>query len=210
MKRCHIVGAGEMGDCRIAWKKGDLLIAADAGYAFVHAQGLKPDLVVGDFDSLGSVPEGEKVVRHPVMKDDTDMMLAVKLAFEAGCERFYLYGALGGRLDHTLGNLQTAMYIANRGGQPFLVGQDWCVTALHDSVMRFRPEAAGVLSVFTLAGPARGVTLENLLYPLQDYTMESDVALGVSNEFIGQAARVAVREGTLILVFPKLAFVEGE
>ena len=102
------------------------------------------------------------------------------------------------------------MYIANRGGRPFLLGGDCCVTALHNAEIRFRPEAAGVLSVFPLAGPARGVTLENLLYPLRDYTMESDVALGVSNEFIGKPARAAVREGTLVLVFPKLAFVEGE
>ena len=210
MKCCHIVGAGEMGGCKIAWKAGDLLIAADAGYTQVRRQGLKPDLVVGDFDSLGSVPEGEKIVRHPVMKDDTDMMLAVKLAFEAGCETFYLYGVLGGRLDHTLANLQTAMYIANRGGRPVLLGGDCCVTALHNAEIRFRPEATGVLSVFPLAGPARGVTLENLLYPLRDYTMESDVALGVSNEFIGKPAQAAVREGTLILVFPQLAFVEGE
>ncbi len=210
MKCCHIVGAGEMGGRKLR-EGAYFVIAALAGYTQVRRQGLKPDLVVGDFDSLGSVPEGEKIVRHPVMKDDTDMMLAVKLAFEAGCKRFYLYGVLGGRLeDHTLANLQTAMYIANRGGRPFLLGGDCCVTALHNAEIRFRPEAAGVLSVFPLAGPARGVTLENLLYPLRDYTMESDVALGVSNEFIGKPAQAAVREGTLILVFPQLAFVEGE
>ena len=210
MKTCHIFCAAEFEGLLERPAPGDWILAADGGLRHLQALALEPTGILGDFDSLGSVPEGEKIVRHPVMKDDTDMMLAVKLAFEAGCKRFYLYGVLGGRLDHTLANLQTAMYIANRGGRPFLLGGDCCVTALHNAEIRFRPEAAGVLSVFPLAGPARGVTLENLLYPLRDYTMESDVALGVSNEFIGKPAQAAVREGTLILVFPQLAFVEGE
>lgn len=197
---CHIVGAGEMGGARIDVREGDWLIAADGGYAEVMRQGLKPDLVVGDFDSLGDAPEGENVVRHPVMKDDTDMMLAVKLGFEKGYTRFFIYGALGGRLDHTLANIQTLMYIANRGGQGWVIG-DCCITAIHDSETRFKEGAQGVVSVFCLSGEARGVTLEGLLYTLDNYVMHSDIALGVSNEFTGAPSRVAVSDGTLVVHF---------
>ena len=207
MSICHIVGAGEMGGARIDYRAGDFLIAADGGYTEVIAQGLKPDLAVGDFDSLGTVPENENVVQHPVMKDDTDMMLAVKLGFEKGYRQFFIYGALGGRLDHTLANVQTLMYIANRGGQGWIIG-DCCLTAIHNGEMRFNENAKGVVSVFCLNEPARGVSISGLLYPLEDHTMLSDIALGVSNEFIGKPACVSVKEGTLVLHFGKIEYAD--
>ena len=200
MRVCHIVGAGEMGGAKIDMREGDYLIAADGGYAEVVAQGLKPDLAVGDFDSLGHVPENENVVQHPVMKDDTDMMLAVKLGFEKGYDRFYIYGALGGRLDHTLANVQTLMYIARQGGQGWIIG-DCCITAIHNSETRFRDSAEGYVSVFCLAEPAHGVSIEGLLYELNDYTLENSVVLGTSNEFCGKPACVSVTDGTLVIHF---------
>jgi len=204
MKICHIVGAGEMGGAKIHVRPGDYLIAADGGYTEVINQGLRPDLAVGDFDSLGHVPENENVVQHPVMKDDTDMMLAVKLGFEKGYTKFFIYGALGGRLDHTLANVQTLMYIANHGGQGWLIG-DCCLTAIHNSEARFNADAQGVISVFCLSGEARGVTIEGLLYPLDNHTMQSDIALGVSNEFIGKPSCISVNDGTLVIHFASIS-----
>lgn len=192
-----------MGGARIDVRPDDYLIAADGGYAEAISQGLRPDLVVGDFDSLGAAPAHENVVQHPVMKDDTDMMLAVKLGFERGYDRFFIYGALGGRLDHTLANVQTIMYIANRGGQGWIIG-DACLTAIHNGELRFRAEAQGVISVFCLSGAANGVTIEGLLYELSGHTMHSDIALGVSNEFTGRPSRVAVEDGTLVLHFASI------
>ena len=209
MAVCHIVGAGEMGGARIDYKEGDYLIAADGGYREVIAQGLKPDLAVGDFDSLGTVPENEEVVQHPVMKDDTDMMLAVKLGFEKGYKKFFIYGALGGRLDHTLANIQTVMYIANRGGQGWIIG-DCCITAIHNGEARFRADAEGVISVFCLSGEAKGVSIEGLLYPLHDHTMLSDIALGVSNEFTGSPSCVSVKEGTLVIHFGSIDYADTD
>lgn len=207
MSICHIVGAGEMGGAKIDFRKGDYLIAADGGYTEVLAQGLKPDLAVGDFDSLGSVPQHENVVQHPVMKDDTDMMLAVKLGFEKGYTRFFIYGALGGRLDHTLANIQTLMYIANRGGQGWVIG-DCCLTAIHNGEARFNENAAGVVSVFCLGSEAKGVDIEGLLYEIHGHTMLSDIALGVSNEFTGRRSRVSVKDGTLVMHFGKIEYAD--
>lgn len=204
---CHIVGAGEMGGARIDYRDGDYLIAADGGYAEVLAQGLRPDLTVGDFDSLGRVPDEKNVVQHPVMKDDTDMMLAVKMGFEKGFTRFIIYGALGGRLDHTLANIQTLMYIANRGGQGWIAG-DCCLTAIHNGEARFTEAAQGMISVFCLSEPANGVSIEGLLYELDDHTMLSDIALGVSNEFTGKKSRVSVKDGTLVIHFGSIDFAD--
>jgi len=129
-----------------------------------------------------------------------DKMLAGKLGFEKGYTKFYIYGALGGRLDHTIANVQTLMYIANRGGQGWIIG-DCCITAIHNGEARFRADAEGVISVFCLSGEAKGVSIEGLLYPLHDHTMLSDIALGVSNEFTGSPSCVSVKEGTLVIHF---------
>ncbi len=207
MKICHIVGAGESGGARIEPREGDWVIAADAGYAELARQGIKADLVVGDFDSLGEAPAGENVVLHPAMKDDTDTLLAVKIGLERGFLDFRLYGALGGRLDHTLANIQTLRYIAARGARGAIVG-DVCLAAVKDGELRFRADAAGVISVFCLGEPARGVDLEGLLYPLTDATVTPDFPIGVSNEFTGMPARVRVREGCLIVVFDEIGYLD--
>jgi thiamine pyrophosphokinase len=207
LKICHIVGAGEMGGARIEPRGGDFVIAADAGYAELIRQGIKADLVVGDFDSLGEAPAGETVVRHPVMKDDTDMMLAVKLGLERGFRDFRLYGALGGRLDHTLANLQALQYIAAHGARGLIVG-DVCAAAVQNGALRFRAAAEGVISVFCLASPAHGVDLDGLLYPLTNHTLTPDFPLGVSNEFTGVPACVRVREGCVVAVFGSFNFLE--
>lgn len=208
MKICHIVGAGEMGGVSIKAKAGDCLIAADAGYAEVKRQGLKADLVVGDFDSLGKEPCGENVVKHPVMKDDTDTMLAVKLGFEKGFTQFYMYGMLGGRLDHTIANIQTLMYIASRGGRGYIIGGNTVICAVKDGEIRFSEDARGLISVFCMDKPARGVSISGLLYELDNYTLVPDMPLGVSNEFTGSSARVSVTDGSIVTLFPDISYVK--
>ena len=112
-RTCCIFGAGDYG----AMPRPELdgrcfLIAADGGYGQLKQWGMSPHLAVGDFDSLGRVPEDVEVVRHPVRKDDTDMMLAVQEGLARGCGRFLIYGGLGGRLDHTLANLHILAFLA--------------------------------------------------------------------------------------------------
>ena len=178
-----------------------LVIAADRGLAHLEKRGVVPHLIVGDFDSLGRIPQGEHIIRHPVEKDDTDMMLAVKTGLEQGCRRFLLYGGLGGRLDHTYSNLQTLVYLARHGASGWLLGQGMAVTALRNGRMDFAPGRDGALSVFCPDGEARGVTLTGLYYPLHDAVLTSAFPLGVSNQFTGQAASVSVEDGTLLLMW---------
>ena len=132
------------------------VIAADKGLVHLEAQGIRPDLIVGDFDSLGRVPAGDNILRHPVEKDDTDTMLAVKTALDRGMGTIVFYGCLGGRLDHTYANLQTLTYLARRGGQGWLLGEGTVVTAVENGRLDLPAGLRGAVSVFCPDGQALG------------------------------------------------------
>jgi thiamine pyrophosphokinase len=183
-------------------KPGDLVIAADGGYA--HMGGIKPDLVVGDFDSLGYVPEDEQVVRHPAEKDDTDTMLAARIGIERGYRAFVLLGGVGGRLDHTLANIQTLAFLRKNGARAALIGDGETITLLHNESLRFRAGLSGIVSVFSYGATAYGVYERGLAYALTDATLTDTNPLGVSNAFTGAAAEVSVREGRLVVLFAGL------
>ena len=203
-RACHIVGAGDFWSEGFHPQPGDFIIAADGGILRTP----RCDLAVGDFDSLGYVPEGVRVIRHPVMKDDTDTMLAVKWALQNGFRRILLHGGSGGRSDHTMANLQTLSYIARHGGIGVLMAQPMCAACLLNGSAAFEPNQEGILSVFAWGGEARGVDIEGLLYTLKDGTLTPDMPLGVSNHFTGQSARVSVRDGMLLLMWPGPALPE--
>ena len=183
-------------------KPGDLVIAADGGYA--HMGGIKPDLVVGDFDSLGYVPDGETVVRHPAEKDDTDTMLAARIGIERGYRTFLLLGGVGGRLDHTLANIQTLAFLRENGARAALIGDGETITLIQNEALRFRAGLSGIISVFSYGAVAYGVYERGLAYALTDATLTDTNPLGVSNAFTGEPAEVRVREGRLVVLFAGL------
>lgn len=198
MAICYVIGAAKR--CAVLSPQADdLVIAADGGLRHVEMQGVTPDLIVGDFDSLGTPPVGENVAVYPVEKDDTDVMLALKLGWERGFREFRLLAGTGGRSDHTIANLQALLWLAVRGGRGVLVGEGECFTVLRDGVLTFPPRDEGIVSVFAFGGEARGVTLSGLQYPLRDGVLSPDFPLGVSNHFIGDAARIAVSDGALLV-----------
>lgn len=182
-------------------EEGDLLLAADGGLTHLERRGLTPHLIVGDFDSLGRVPEGNNIIRHPVEKDDTDTMLAIKTGLERGYRDFVLYGCLGGRLDHAYANLQALVFLARRGASGWLLGEGLAVTAIRNGRLDFGADHEGVISVFCPDGEARGVTLTGLHYPLRNAVLTSAFPLGVSNRFTGEAASVSVEDGTLLVMW---------
>ena len=197
---CYIMGAGERSG-RFLPGGDDFVIAADAGYAALIEKGIIPDLVVGDFDSLGNVPEHPNVMRSPAEKDDTDMMLAVKQGLARGCKAFIIDGGLGGRLDHTLANIQVLKAISQNDAHGVLLGRDACITAVTDNTVSFGPAASGIISIFALGEKAEGVTLTGLKYTLDNATLADNYPIGISNEFTGKPATVTVRCGTLLVVW---------
>lgn len=202
MAKCVIFCAGEFDGSAALPEPGDLLIAADGGLRHVRALGLEPDVILGDFDSLGYVPPDSRV--FPVEKDDTDAMLAVRLGLERGYREFYLYGGLDGRrLDHTVANFQTLQFLADRGATGYLLGRDYAVTVIAEESVCFPPDADGILSLFCLGPDAEGITLTGLQYPLENGRISSGFPLGVSNHFIGGQARITVKKGSLLAMWDR-------
>ena len=199
---CYIVGAAPL-DGRLPHpREGDILIAADAGYAALKTAGLAPDLVIGDFDSLGAPPDYPNVITHTPVKDDTDTLLAIRWAMERGFRRFEIFGALGGkRLDLTVASFQTLRFLRQQGALGMLVGDGWNVMLLEHAMLRFPETAQGRFAVFCAGAPCSGVTLRGLQYTMEDGTITGDFPIGVSNAFIGKAAEIAVQEGMLYVLW---------
>ena len=181
---------------------GDYLLAADGGLRHLTKLNLKPQGILGDFDSLGYTPEGAEV--FPVEKDDTDAMLAARKGLELGWREFLFYGALDGpRLDHTVANFQTLQFLADHGATGYLVGRDYLVTVVKNETISFPPEAEGILSLFCLGADAKGVTIRGLHYELEDGTLTPGFPLGVSNHFTGKKATVEVKDGSLLALWDR-------
>lgn len=198
---CYIIGAGEFGDGPVEPGPEDLVIAGDGGYRHCQARGIRVDVAIGDFDSLGFRPEAPEVIALTPEKDNTDTMAAVEEGVRRGYRRFRLYGGTGGRLSHTIANLQLMTEMAARGLQAELVGFGARMWVIRNGEQRFPAGMEGYLSVFCLGDAAEGVTEEGLKYRLSDFRMTKENPLGVSNEFTGVPSRVAVREGALLLIW---------
>ena len=201
MNICYIFGALDTPITDFKTQESDLIIAADGGYSTLKKLNTKPDLVVGDFDSLGEAPENEKVIKHPVKKDDTDTLLAVKIGLEKGYKTFVIFGAIGGRLDHTIATIQTATFVAENGGIAYIYDGNHTVTAIKNSTIKFSKDAKGYISIFALSGVAKGVSIKGLLYELNDAEITPYFPVGVSNEFIGKESKISVTDGILTIIF---------
>ena len=199
MKRCFIFAAGTFYGLREHPAPGDFVIAADAGYRACREAGITPDLLLGDFDSMDQPEDFANVLRSPVEKDDTDTMLAIKTALERGCGEVYLYGGTGGvRLDHTLANLQSLLYLRRRGARGYLYDDDFLWTVIENEELAVPGTVEwGLLSVFCLGDRAEGVDEIGLQYPLENGTLTAEFPLGVSNHIVESSATVRVRSGVL-------------
>jgi thiamine pyrophosphokinase len=202
MNKCIILCAGGFDGLLAAPEEGDYIIAADGGYRHALTLGLTPDCILGDFDSLGFVPEGANV--FPVEKDDTDAMLAVRQGLKLGFDTFYIYGGMeGDRVDHTVANLQTLFYLTAHGASGYLVGKKQIATVLQNSTLCLPARDSGTVSVFALGGDARGVTIKGLHYEAENITLSPAFPLGVSNHLAGKDAKITVENGTLLVIYDK-------
>ncbi|OZG55367.1 thiamine pyrophosphokinase [Bifidobacterium tissieri] len=206
---CVIFGAGDYyGDTPII-PQNAYVVAADGGLDHTRAFGIDTDAIIGDFDSVSddfSAYIGLKnITRLPSEKDETDMLSAVKIGWAQGARRFHIYGGLGGRLDHTLANMQMLARVACHGGIGFLHGNGFVATSIADATLDFAAWDApnrSMVSVFAHSDRAHGVTIRGLKYEVDDVDLRNTRALGVSNEFLMDvASTISVRDGILDITF---------
>lgn len=202
MGKCIVFCAAEFDRLACPIEPEDYVIAADGGLQHTQALGIEPQEILGDFDSLGYIPQDARV--FPVEKDDTDAMLAARRGLALGFREFLYYGSLDGkRLDHTVANYQTLKYLADHGARGYLVGQDFLVTVVKEGRIFFPEGTEGLISVFCLGADALGVSLRGLYYPLEGGTLTAGFPLGVSNHFTGAPAEISVEAGSLLVMWER-------
>lgn len=188
----------------------EFVIAADRGLEFCYRNGIRPDCIVGDFDSID--PEVIAYYRtkkeipihtfNPV-KDSTDTDIALHYAIQQGASEVYFLGATGSRLDHVLSNIYNLYLLWEKGISGWIVDRNNLITMpLEKKVVLQKEEQFGTyVSYFPFRGEVKGLTLEGFQYPLKDYTLvQGDGGLSVSNEIVEEQARISWREGILLLV----------
>ena len=201
MSKCIIFCAAGFDGLLEPIGEDDFVIAADGGWRVCRELDITPDLLLGDFDSLGEVPDFGHVLRLPVEKDDTDMVRAVKEGLAKGEKEFHLLGGMGGqRSDHTVANMQTLAYLAAHGAKGWLYGDGERYTAIcGPDTLTLASRDNGILSVFCLGADAAGVTIRGAQYELENAALTAFFPLGVSNHFVGKAVRVSVDSGCLLI-----------
>ena len=200
---CYIVGAGENYGLDFTPSSNDFVIAADAGLCYLEQCGIAADLVIGDFDSINALPAHPNTMALNPEKDDTDMLAAVREGIKAGYSVFHIYCGTGGRIDHTIANLQVLAYLAQNNMRGFLFAKDTVITAITNCKITFDKIPSGYISVFSYTEKSEGVYLQGLKYELNNATLTNTFPLGVSNEFIGKKSSISVSTGTLLIIFSK-------
>lgn len=203
MRRCVVVGGADIGRydrVRSYLRENDFIICCDSGLR--HRAGLKitPDLIVGDFDSYENPMLDVETITLPCEKDDTDTVFAVKEALRRGFETFLLLGVIGGRLDHTLGNVSLLLLLDGLHKRAAAV-DDHSELEVVSRYPAYIDERYAFFSLLNISGAARGIGVKNAKYPLTDAEITCEYQYGVSNEVLpGQTAEVSVGEGRLLLV----------
>lgn len=198
---CFIVGAGDFyGELTPA--DGDIVIAADGGLDTLNKLGIRPDLLIGDMDSVTSTCDIEKIV-FPTRKDETDTFLAYREGVRRGYTDFVIYGGVGGRDDHTFANYSLLIYGKERNHSIKIVGERCDIFAIKNELKYIFSEPEAHFSAFPFGGSAKGVTVKGLEYEAEEITLIPEFPLAVSNRFVGKEGFVEVKDGALILMIER-------
>lgn len=207
-KKCIVIGAGDLTVGAVNVGEEDLVIAVDGGINYCGILEIEPDIILGDFDSVNEAQREailtmkeqapDRVIALKPEKDDTDMLAALKLGLKMGYDYFLIYGATGGRLEHTLANIQCLLYLKNHDAVGYLMDGSGMIFVMKNEEVKLRDNLEGYFSLFCLGKEAKGVTIRGMKYELDNYTMTNDFPIGVSNEFIGKEATISVADGELV------------
>lgn len=206
MRICHIFAGGVISDLSfIEIHDEDMVICADRGIIYAERLRVTPDIIVGDFDSYsGKLPNNVELHRSVPEKDDTDTMLALKLAIERGAGYVRIYGGFGGRIDHTLANIQTLKYAHDHGCCAQLCDSDNIIMLQEVGEHEYLRREGWYFSFFAYSERLHINKLSGVKYPLTDAVITNAFPLGVSNEIIAEKAVLDIECGTALVVYSKM------
>jgi thiamine pyrophosphokinase len=191
----------------LALPAADFVIAADSGYLTAKRLGVKPDLLLGDLDSLDrsqlsphELDEMQKIIVSPI-KDDTDTQLAADTAIARGADEIFIVGGLGGRLDHTLSSVFLLEYLAEKGIACRMTDGQSDVRILRGGeTLTVKKSGRKYLSLVSLTDECRGVTISGVYYPLEKADLTRKYSWAVSNEITADAAEISLSEGVMLVI----------
>ena len=203
MKRCVIVGGAGINNydyIRSRLYVDDYIVFCDSGLRHLEPLQVKPSLIVGDFDSHDNPHLDVETIVLPCEKDDTDTVFAVKEAIKRGFDYFLLIGVVGARLDHTLGNVSILLYLDLIGKKGFII-DDYSEMEIVSKEPAYIEDSYAFFSLLNVSGTAKGITIENAKYLLNNAEITCEYQYGVSNEVLtGKTAKVSILEGKLLLI----------
>ncbi len=184
----------------------DYIVCADGGANHSYNMGIIPDYIIGDLDSIyNEIIEFYKLKdvkfeKFPSKKDETDTEICVYLASKLNAKEIDFIGALGGRLDHMIANINLLYYVRNKGIYTKIISEYEDIHIAINEEITINGNIGDTISVIPLNGDAKGVTLENLEYPLNNYDMKFYLPLGISNVMLDEKCSVKVEQGSLIII----------
>lgn len=204
MKKALIIAGGEYSPINDITEYG-YIIACDKGAFYAKKMNVVPDIIMGDFDSftgdLNELFPNVPVSVHPVKKDDTDTMLAIKHALKLGFNHIVLCQALGKRLDHTISNIQSLHFVAANGGVGEIISNnEHLITLSSGTSIRIPKREGKSLSVYSLANQCTGVSIKGAEYSVENVTLSNDFPLGHGNSILDDEAVISVSDGILLIV----------
>ena len=201
---CLIITGGEYAAIPDDIRNADYVIACDRGWQYAQQMGIKPDLIIGDFDSSPRPETDIPILQFPSHKDDTDTMLAAREALRRGYKNIAICCAFGARLDHAMANIQTAAFLVSNGAKVRLSGKDteaWVFTKGDLSIPQMSSYS---LSLFSISDKCEGVCIQNAEYECSDITLTNAFPLGVSNKWTSGDVNISVREGILMVLCSRI------
>jgi len=203
MGRCVIVGGANINNydfIRENLSADDYIIFCDSGLKHVKNLRVQPSLIVGDFDSHENPQLDVETIVLPCEKDDTDTVYAVKEAIKRGYDNFLLIGVVGARLDHTLGNVYILLYLDSLGKKGCII-DDFSKMEIVSNEPAYIEDSYSFFSLLNISGTAKGITIENAKYPLENGEITCEYQYGISNEVLcGETAKVSVDKGRVLLI----------
>lgn len=198
MKKCLIISGGKFEKIKLT-EKYDLIVACDKGYLHAKKLKIKPDVIVGDFDSSKKPKHLENVIAVSSIKDDTDTGLAVKYVLKNGYSNIDIICALGGRIDHTFANISLMKYIVEHKGTAKILSNDVILMSAGKGKIKIKKDKSKYLSLFSLSDKSRIDYIKGTKYDIKNIVLRNSFPLGVSNEIKNKFAEIKINNGVVLV-----------